>query len=63
MVGFEPLFIESQMRWTQVAVWEGKCRTCGAAFEVRTPSYCAEGGYSNRFELANCEAHRGQRVS
>ena len=48
---------------TYLAQWQGTCATCGDAFEVLTPvGVLTDGKTSKVFDLANCQAHRGNKL-
>lgn len=54
-------YMRKDGRPSSVAVWRATCKTCGAAYEIATPSDLAAVTSSKAFTTVNCPLHRKRR--
>jgi hypothetical protein len=55
--GFEP-YQRKDGEWTELKVWESKCKTCGKPFTVKTTIGVFKFEDSKSFMVINCLEHR-----
>jgi len=58
--GFEP-YQKLNGEWTELKLWQSKCKTCDKPFTVKTPISVFKFEDSKSFMVINCLEHRKKK--